>query len=224
MDVHENVNAFKPHIGSPEDTINILFSSGTTVSFNAALPPCHFGCKCSFYLLWTVWLSETQGEPKAIPFSHLTPLRCIVNGWSCQDIHERDTVCWPTNLGWVMGPWLVFAALGNRARIALFQVWFFAFINIQCDVVVLYKKVLYCVRNKQLRSLFETAHRGLLWTDNSVSLFPVLRSPCLELYPVLWELGSSLGLDRYEIECWSMQRLLLNFFISHSWMWISEVH
>jgi acetyl-CoA synthetase len=27
---------------------------------------------------------------------------------------------WPTNLGWMMGPWLVFASLVNRAAIGLF--------------------------------------------------------------------------------------------------------
>ena len=29
-------------------------------------------------------------------------------------------VCWPTNLGWMMGPWLVFATLINKATIALY--------------------------------------------------------------------------------------------------------
>jgi len=29
-------------------------------------------------------------------------------------------VCWPTNLGWMMGPWLVFAALINKASIGLY--------------------------------------------------------------------------------------------------------
>ncbi len=29
-------------------------------------------------------------------------------------------VCWPTNLGWMMGPWLIFAALINKASIALY--------------------------------------------------------------------------------------------------------
>jgi acetyl-CoA synthetase len=29
-------------------------------------------------------------------------------------------VCWPTNLGWMMGPWLVFATLINKAAIGLY--------------------------------------------------------------------------------------------------------
>ncbi|GAB4821930.1 hypothetical protein N2152v2_008976 [Parachlorella kessleri] len=32
-----------------------------------------------------------------------------------------DVVCWPTNMGWMMGPWLVYASLLNSAAIALFQ-------------------------------------------------------------------------------------------------------
>jgi hypothetical protein len=46
--------------------------------------------------------------------------RAALNAWSCQDVHARDLVCWPTSLGWMMGPWLIFAALLNRAAIGLF--------------------------------------------------------------------------------------------------------
>lgn len=30
-------------------------------------------------------------------------------------------MAWPTNLGWMMGPWLLYAALLNGAAVALFQ-------------------------------------------------------------------------------------------------------
>ncbi len=63
-----------------------------------------------------------QGEPKAIPWTHVTPLRTAVDAWAHQDVRPGDVVCWPTNLGWMMGPWLVFAALLNGATIALYQV------------------------------------------------------------------------------------------------------
>jgi len=81
---------FKTVIQSPEDLITILFSSGTT------------------------------GEPKAIPWTHTTPIKCASDGYYHQDIHKNDVVCWPTNLGWMMGPWLVFATLINKATIALY--------------------------------------------------------------------------------------------------------
>lgn len=81
---------FKAVFQSPDEIITILFSSGTT------------------------------GEPKAIPWTHTTPIKCASDGYFHQDIHKNDVVCWPTNLGWMMGPWLVFAALINKATIALF--------------------------------------------------------------------------------------------------------
>jgi acetyl-CoA synthetase len=78
------------HRGSME-TINILFSSGTT------------------------------GDPKAIPWNQTTPIKCASDGYFHHDIQPGDVVAWPTNLGWMMGPWLIFAALINRATIALFD-------------------------------------------------------------------------------------------------------
>jgi len=81
---------FNTVIQNPQDIITILFSSGTT------------------------------GKPKAIPWTHTTPIKCASDGFYHQDIHKNDVICWPTNLGWMMGPWLVFASLINKASIALF--------------------------------------------------------------------------------------------------------
>jgi acetyl-CoA synthetase len=75
----------------PDDAINILFSSGTT------------------------------GDPKAIPWTQLTPIKCATDGHLHQDIRPGHVVCWPTNLGWMMGPWLIFATLINRGTIALYE-------------------------------------------------------------------------------------------------------
>ncbi len=75
----------------PHKPCNILFSSGTT------------------------------GEPKAIPWTHTTPIKCATDGWLHHDIRPGDVVAWPTNLGWMMGPWLIYASLINKATIALFE-------------------------------------------------------------------------------------------------------
>ncbi|QEG23198.1 AMP-binding protein [Mariniblastus fucicola] len=80
-----------PHIGAPDDVINVLFSSGTT------------------------------GDPKAIPWDQTTPIKCAADGRFHQDIRTGDVVVWPTNLGWMMGPWLIFATLINGATIGLFE-------------------------------------------------------------------------------------------------------
>lgn len=64
--------------------------------------------------------SGTTGDPKAIPWSHTTPIKCAADAYLHHDIKPGDVLAWPTNLGWMMGPWLVFATLINRATIALF--------------------------------------------------------------------------------------------------------
>ncbi len=75
----------------PGDYGNILFSSGTT------------------------------GDPKAIPWTHIAPLKAASDGHYHHDIHPSDVVAWPTNLGWMMGPWLIYASLVNGATMALFD-------------------------------------------------------------------------------------------------------
>ncbi len=81
---------FESVICPADDTTTILFSSGTT------------------------------GAPKAIPWTHITPLKSASDGYYHHDIHPDEVVAWPTNLGWMMGPWLVFASLINRASMALY--------------------------------------------------------------------------------------------------------
>ena len=75
----------------PDAHTNILFSSGTT------------------------------GEPKAIPWTHTTPIKCAADAYLHHDIHANDVLAWHTNLGWMMGPWLIYASLINKATIALYD-------------------------------------------------------------------------------------------------------
>src|SRR5208283_308089 len=57
--------------------------------------------------------SGTSGEPKAIPWDQTTPIKSAIDAHLHHDIHPGDVLCWPTNMGWMMGPWLVYAALMN---------------------------------------------------------------------------------------------------------------
>nr|GMD35736.1 probable acyl-activating enzyme 17, peroxisomal [Ipomoea batatas] len=65
--------------------------------------------------------SGTTGEPKAIPWTVATPFKAAADGWSSLDIRKGDVVAWPTNLGWMMGPWLIYASLLNGASMALYN-------------------------------------------------------------------------------------------------------
>ncbi|KAL3024584.1 hypothetical protein AAZX31_04G131800 [Glycine max] len=64
--------------------------------------------------------SGTTGDPKAIPWTNITPLKAAADAWCHMDVRKGDVVCWPTNLGWMMGPWLVYASLLNGASVALY--------------------------------------------------------------------------------------------------------
>jgi acetyl-CoA synthetase len=85
-----HMSSFHARAAGPDETTNILFSSGTT------------------------------GDPKAIPWTHLTPIKCAMDGYYHHDIRPGEVVAWPTNIGWMMGPWLVYASLINRATIGLY--------------------------------------------------------------------------------------------------------
>lgn len=79
------------HFGPADRSSNILFSSGTT------------------------------GEPKAIPWTHITPIKAAGDAWAHHDVQPKEVIVWPTNLGWMMGPWLIYAGLLNGAAIGLFE-------------------------------------------------------------------------------------------------------
>ena len=74
----------------PSDHVGILFSSGTTQ------------------------------EPKAIPWSHTTPIKSAADAYFHHDTRPEDVLAWPTSFGWMMAPWLCYAALINNAALSVF--------------------------------------------------------------------------------------------------------
>ena len=52
----------------------------------------------------------------------MTPLRAGLDAHTLHDVRPGNVLAWPSNLGWMMGPWLLFAALLNGATIAVFEV------------------------------------------------------------------------------------------------------
>jgi acetyl-CoA synthetase len=65
--------------------------------------------------------SGTTGEPKAIPWDHTTAIKCAADAHFHQDVHAGDVLCWPTSLGWMMGPWILFGALMNHSALAIYD-------------------------------------------------------------------------------------------------------
>jgi acetyl-CoA synthetase len=65
--------------------------------------------------------SGTTKEPKAIPWTHLTPIKGATDAHFHQDVKKGDVITWTTSMGWMMGPWTIFAALINQATLALFN-------------------------------------------------------------------------------------------------------
>lgn len=82
---------YSPVYQSIDSVTNILFSSGTT------------------------------GDPKAIPWTQLAPIRSAADGWAAIDVQVGDVYCWPTNLGWVIGPTLLYHCFLNGATLALYH-------------------------------------------------------------------------------------------------------
>ena len=78
--------------------------------------PCHPDAHTNI-----LFSSGTTGEPKAIPWTHTTPIKCAADAHLHHDIHANDVLAWHTNLGWMMGPWLIYASLINKATIALYD-------------------------------------------------------------------------------------------------------
>jgi acetyl-CoA synthetase len=81
---------FDPIPCRPSDPTNVLFSSGTTK------------------------------DPKAIPWTHTTPIKAAADAHLHQDVGPDDVLAWPTSFGWMMGPWLTYASLVNGATMALY--------------------------------------------------------------------------------------------------------
>ena len=88
----DETEARRPQPTSAEDPLIILYTSGTT------------------------------GKPKGIAHTHASfPIKAAQDMAFGMDVGRGTRICWYTDLGWMMGPWLIYGALINGATICLYD-------------------------------------------------------------------------------------------------------
>lgn len=72
------------------------------------------------YISSILFSSGTSNTPKAIPWTQLTPVKAASDAFFHHDIRPNDRITWTTGMGWMMAPWLIYAALINKATLAIY--------------------------------------------------------------------------------------------------------
>ena len=69
-----------------------------------------------------IYTSGTTGTPKGAVHTHCGfPVKAAQDMHHPMDVGPGDVVWWMSDMGWMMGPWLVFGALLNGATLVLFD-------------------------------------------------------------------------------------------------------
>ena len=69
-----------------------------------------------------IYTSGTTGQPKGIVHTHCGfPVKSAHDMALNIDVHPGERICWITDLGWMMGPWLLYGGLILGATITLYD-------------------------------------------------------------------------------------------------------
>ena len=69
-----------------------------------------------------LYTSGSTGKPKGVVHVHAGfPLKAMIDAWLCTDLRAGERILWFTDIGWMMGPWLIFSALGIGATAVLYE-------------------------------------------------------------------------------------------------------
>lgn len=72
--------------------------------------------------LLLIYTSGTTGRPKGIVHTQCSfPVKAAQDMAFCMDAGVGDRVCWITDIGWMMGPWLIYGALLVGATVVLYD-------------------------------------------------------------------------------------------------------
>lgn len=72
--------------------------------------------------LLAIYTSGTTGKPKGILHSHCGfPVKAAQDMCLGTDVGQGDRIAWVTDIGWMMGPWLIYGALLLGATIVLYD-------------------------------------------------------------------------------------------------------
>src|SRR5207237_5937136 len=73
-------------------------------------------------VMMLIYTSGTTGRPKGAVHTHCGfPIKAAQDMWHGLDLHGDETLFWLTDMGWMMGRWLVFGTLVLAATMMVYD-------------------------------------------------------------------------------------------------------